>query len=55
VKLGRGQALALCSFVRDEKTVVEDNGIGVDRHGGRIWVDLLEGGGTSFRFWLPRE
>ncbi|MEX2550452.1 MAG: ATP-binding protein, partial [Nitriliruptoraceae bacterium] len=27
----------------------------IDLHGGRTWVEAREGGGASFRLWLPDE
>jgi signal transduction histidine kinase len=38
---GAGLGLTFCRLV-------------VELHGGRIWVEDAEGGGSDFIFWLPR-
>jgi signal transduction histidine kinase len=53
-----GRIFAMFSRVNGE---TEGTGIGlsvsrrvVDAHGGRIWVEPAQGGGTASRFTLPR-
>jgi two-component system, chemotaxis family, sensor kinase Cph1 len=53
-----GRIFGMFSRVNGE---TEGTGIGlsvsrrvVDAHGGRIWVEPAQGGGSAFRFTLPR-
>ena len=56
------QATRIFSMFSRANEQVEGAGIGlavcrriIEAHGGRIWVEPADGGGSAFRFTLPRR
>jgi signal transduction histidine kinase len=61
VGVGRDEASRIFDMFSRARHDVEGAGIGlavcrrvVEAHGGRIWVEPVDGGGSAFRFTLPR-
>jgi signal transduction histidine kinase len=60
IGIGREDARRIFAMFSRVERRVEGSGIGlavcrrvVEAHGGRIWVEHAEGGGSAFRFTLP--
>jgi signal transduction histidine kinase len=61
IGIGREHSSAVFGMFSRVERRVEGSGIGlavrrrvVEAHGGHIWVEPAEGGGSAFRFTLPR-